>query len=391
MVAPTKTTTKQHKSMKKITIAVDSFKGSLTSAEVAEAVAKGIRTLLPHCEVNKVSIADGGEGTAEALVESLGGKWVQMVAGDPLGRPIGVHYGVIDEGKCAVVEMASASGLPLLTPAERNPMRTSTIGTGEMIADAIERGCRKFLVAIGGSATNDCGMGMLHALGYRFMDTQGAVLAPCGEALSQIDHIDDSGVLPLLGECKFVVACDVTNPLYGPNGAAHIYAPQKGATPQMVELLDEGLRNFARVVRLYNGREVDFVEGAGAAGGLGAGFVGVLGAKLQRGIDMVMEALRFEEILLGSDLVITGEGCIDYQTVMGKAPCGVLYAATRQGIPVVAIGGCVKWCEALRESSFAAIEAATPEGMPLEEAMRKEVAEENVRQATERIIRSMII
>lgn len=376
--------------MKKITIAVDSFKGSLSSAEVAEAVAQGIEAVLPHCEVCKVSIADGGEGTAEALVESLGGEWVQMVAGDPLGRPIGVRYGVIEKGRCAVVEMATASGLPLLTPEERNPLLTSTIGTGEMIANAIGRGCRKFLVAIGGSATNDCGMGMLHALGYRFVDAQGEVLQPCGEALVQIDHIDDTLVNPQLRECEFVVACDVTNPLYGPNGAAHIFAPQKGATPQMVEQLDLGLRNFARTVRAYNGCEVDFVEGAGAAGGLGAGFVGVLGAKLQRGIDMVMEALHFEERLLGSDLVITGEGCIDYQTVMGKAPSGVLHAASRQGIPVVAIGGGVRWCEALEKSGFAVIVAATPEGVELQEAMRPEVAKRNVRLATERIVEQWV-
>lgn len=376
--------------MKRITVAVDSFKGSLSSSEVAEAVAQGIRTLLPDCDIRKVSIADGGEGTAEALVESLGGEWVQLTVGDPLGRPVEVRYGLIDDGRCAVVEMAVASGLPLLSPAERNPLRTSTIGTGEMIADAIRRGGRRFLVAIGGSATNDCGMGMLHALGYRFMSAEGEVLTPCGEALLHIDHIDDSLAKRDLGECEFVVACDVTNPLYGPNGAAHVFAPQKGATPEMVEQLDLGLRNFARVVREYNGCEVDFVEGAGAAGGLGAGFVGVLGAKLQRGIDMVMETLHFEQVLRDSDLVITGEGCIDFQTVMGKAPSGVLHAATKQGIPAVAIGGGVRWCKELGESGFAAIVAATPEGMDLQEAMRPEVAKENVRRATERIIKEIM-
>ncbi|MBR4850865.1 MAG: glycerate kinase [Tidjanibacter sp.] len=376
--------------MKKITIAIDSFKGSLSSGEVAEAVAQGIHAILPHCEVSKVNIADGGEGTAEALVESLGGEWVEMEASDPLGRPVGVRYGVIDGGECAVVEMATASGLPLLRPEERNPLLTSTLGTGEMIADAIRRGCRRFLVAIGGSATNDCGIGMLHALGYRFVDAEGQEIVPCGEALARIARIDDRGVVPELKECGFVVACDVTNPLYGPNGAAHVFAPQKGATPQMVEQLDGGLRNFARVVREYNGFCVDFVEGAGAAGGLGAGFVGVLGAKLQRGIDMVMEALRFEDVLRGSDLAITGEGCIDFQTVMGKAPSGVLHTATRLGIPVVAIGGGVRWCKELEESNFVAIIAATPDGMELQEAMRPEVAKENVRRASEQIIRGLV-
>lgn len=376
--------------MKRITVAVDSFKGSLSSSEVAEAVAQGIRALLPDCDIRKVSIADGGEGTAEALVESLGGEWIHLTVGDPLGRPIEARYGLIEEGRCAVVEMAVASGLPLLSPAERNPLRTSTIGTGELIADAIERGSRRFLVAIGGSATNDCGIGMLHALGYRFINAEGEVLPPCGEALLHIDRIDNSLAKKELGECEFVVACDVTNPLYGPNGAAHVFAPQKGATSEMVEQLDLGLRNFARVVREFNGCEVDFVEGAGAAGGLGAGFVGVLGAKLQRGIDMVMETLHFEEVLRGSDLVITGEGCIDFQTVMGKAPSGVLHAASEQGIPAIAIGGGVSWCKELDESGFAAIVAATPEGMDLQEAMRPEVAKENVRQATKGIIEEIL-
>ena len=376
--------------MKKITIAIDSFKGSLSSGEVAEAVAQGIHALLPHCEVRKVNIADGGEGTAEALVESLGGSWVEMEASDPLGRPVGVRYGVIDGGECAVVEMATASGLPLLRPEERNPLLTSTLGTGEMIADAIRRGCRRFLVAIGGSATNDCGTGMLHALGYRFVNGEGVEIVPCGKALAEIARIDDSGVIEELKECRFVVACDVTNPLYGPNGAAHVFAPQKGATPQMVEQLDDGLRNFARVVREYNGLCVDFVEGAGAAGGLGAGFVGLLGATLQRGIDMVMEALHFEEVLKDSNLAITGEGCIDFQTVMGKAPSGVLHTATRLGIPVVAIGGGVRWCKELEESNFAAIVGATPEGMDLQVAMRPEVAKENVRRATEQIVRRLL-
>lgn len=376
--------------MKRITAAVDSFKGSLSSSEVAEAVAQGIRALLPDCDIRKVSIADGGEGTAEALVESLGGEWIHLTVGDPLGRPIEARYGLIEDGRCAVVEMAAASGLPLLSPAERNPLRTSTIGTGALIADAIERGSRRFLVAIGGSATNDCGMGMLHALGYRFINAEGEVLPPCGEVLLHIDRIDNSLAKKELGECEFVVACDVTNPLYGPNGAAHVFAPQKGATPEMVEQLDLGLRNFARVVREFNGCEVDFVEGTGAAGGLGAGFVGVLGAKLQRGIDMVMETLHFEEVLRGSDLVITGEGCIDFQTVMGKAPSGVLHAASEQGIPAIAIGGGVNWCKELDESGFAAIVAATPEGMDLQEAMRPEVAKKNVRQATKRIIEEIL-
>jgi glycerate kinase len=375
--------------MKKVVIAIDSFKGSLSSQEVANAFEQGFRTHFPECEIRKVCIADGGEGTVEALVDTLGGEYIEAEVCDPLHRPIKARYGIIDNGKTAVMEMSAASGLPLLTIEERNPLLTSTYGTGEMISDALQRGCRRILMGIGGSATNDAGTGMLRALGYRFLDKEGQELSGGGEILAHIASIDGSHVSDIVKECEFVVACDVKNPLYGESGAAHIFAPQKGADAEMVEQLDKGLRNFARVVEEYNGEKIADMEGAGAAGGLGGGFKALLGARLERGIDMVLAAMNFDAIIEGSDIVVTGEGRIDYQTVMGKAPSGVLKAATKQGIPTIAIGGGIAWCEELRKSGFSTIVAVTPEGMPLEVAMQKDVARENVRRTAERIAESL--
>ena len=373
--------------MKRITVAVDSFKGSLSSREVADAVEQGIVSVLPDCKVQKVSIADGGEGTVEAMVDTLSGEWVEIEACDPLMRPIKVRYGVVDGGATAVMEMSAASGLPLLAESERNPLKTTTYGTGEMIADAIRLGCRKILIGIGGSATNDAGVGMLSALGFRFYDAAGELLSGGGEVLQRIARIDNSQAMPQLSECEFVVACDVKNPLYGEAGAAYVFSPQKGADKAMVEQLDEGLRNFAQVVANYCGEELSSWPGAGAAGGLGFGFKALLGAELRPGIDMVLDAIRFSSIIEGCDLVITGEGRIDSQTVMGKAPSGVLRMATVQNIPTVAIGGAVEMCEELAGSSFVAILPVVAGPITLQEAMRKDVAHKNIRRTTEQIIR----
>ena len=373
--------------MRQITIAIDSFKGSLSSREAAEAFAEGFSTCHPDCVIRKVTIADGGEGTVEAIVETLGGKYITLEVHDPLMRPTKACYGLIDGGTTAVIEMASASGLPLLHPDERNPWLTSTYGTGEMIADAVNRGCRKFLIGIGGSATNDGGMGLLQALGYRFLDAEGELLEGRGATLGRVASIDGSRALAGLATSNFIVACDVTSPLCGPTGAAHIFAPQKGADAAMVERLDKGMRNYADVVEQFCGRNIANMAGAGAAGGLGGGLYALLGAELRPGIDMVLEAMRFDEIVAGSDLVITGEGHIDHQTVMGKAPSGVLRYASAQGIPTIAIGGAVTWCDALEHSGFAAILPITSEAMPLEEAMRPSVARENVRRTAHRVAR----
>lgn len=369
----------------RVVVATDSFKGSLSSREVADTFELGLRDHTPDCEVVKVVIADGGEGTTEALTESLGGRLIEVEVCDPLGRSIVARYGIVDDSKTAIIELSSASGLTLLNTEERNPLLTSTFGTGEMIADAIQRGCRKFLVGIGGSATNDGGTGALRALGFRFLDSEGSPLVGGGEILDKIAAIDNSHVIKELSECEFTIACDVTNPLYGEQGAAYIYAPQKGATPDMVEQLDRALRNFARVVEAFSNRRISDMEGAGAAGGVGGGFKALLNARLVRGIDMVLEAIEFDQIIEGCDLVITGEGKIDRQTIMGKAPSGVLATAREQGIPTIAIGGCVEWCEELRNSQFTAIEAVTPEDMELTKAMRTETAKNNIRHTAKRI------
>ena len=379
-----------------ITLAFDSFKGSLTSEEVADAFQEGLLSALPHCTVNKVCIADGGEGTAEALVRTLHGEWCETTVSDPLGRDIKVRYGIIPNRSIdgyvikkhdgtAIMEMASASGLPLLNPEERNPMKTTTYGTGQLIAHAISQGCRKFLIGIGGSATNDGGTGMLRALGFRFLDKDGQELAGGGEILGHIHWIDVSQALPQLSECQFTVACDVDNPLYGPNGAAHVFAPQKGADAEMVTLLDKGLHAYAEAIQRSLGKDIAHIPGAGAAGGMGAGMIAMLDARLMKGIDLVLDAINFDGIIKGSDLVVTGEGRIDRQTLMGKAPGGVLKRATAQGIPTIAIGGCIQWCKELQESSFREILSINPDNLPEAQAMQHDIAMENVRRTGRKI------
>ena len=365
--------------MNTILLAFDSFKGSLTSREVADAFKEGVRSVAPDCIIHKVCLADGGEGTAEALVSTLGGEWVEVEVFDPLMRPIRARYGVVDDGDTAIIEMAEASGLTLLAEEERNPLKTSTYGTGQLIADALKRGCRKILVGIGGSATNDAGTGMLSALGFRFFDAEGHLLDGCGESLERVATIDSSLILPELKSVDMRVACDVTNPFCGPQGAAYVFAPQKGADLQMVERLDKGMWHFAEIIKQYNKVDVTDLPGAGAAGGLGGAFSALLGTQLCQGVELVIDALHFEELLKGCDLVVTGEGRIDRQTLMGKAPMGVLKAATRRGIPVIAIGGSVERCPELEHSGFSSILSINEEGLPLHLAMRPEVAKENIR------------
>ena len=371
----------------KIVVASDSFKGSLSSLEVADAAAKAIKECIPGCCVEKVEVADGGEGTMEALHRTLGGVKVAVEVCDPLGRAITASYVILADGVTAVLEMAAASGLPLLAPQERNPMKTSTYGTGQLIADALRKGCRKFLIGIGGSATNDAGMGMLEALGVRFLDVEGNLLHGSGESLEKVEDIDLSGVCAGLAESEFIIACDVDAPLYGPKGAACVFAPQKGADAEMVAMLNDGLEHFSSVVKRVTGKDVSDIPGAGAAGGLGGGFVAFLPARLERGIDMVLDAISFDERIRGASLIITGEGRVDYQTLTGKTPYGILKRARRQGIPVVAIGGSVALgeIEAL-EAGFAGVYAVTPSDMPLEEAMKPETAVRNIYDTVKNIL-----
>lgn len=373
----------------KIVIASDSFKGSLTSVEVAQAVTRGIKAVYPDCDVVAVNVADGGEGTVEAIVDALGGEIVHTTVSDPLGRPIQARYGIA--GEKAIIEMAAASGLPLLQPAERNPWMTSTYGTGEMIMDAIQRGCRQFLVGIGGSATNDAGTGMLQALGFKFYDFNGKEITDCrGGRLQDIADLDDTFVPKSVQEAQFIVACDVDTPFCGPEGAAPIFAPQKGADTAMVQQLDAGMTSLAKVIEDKYRINIVPIAGAGAAGGMGGAFRAFLHATLKRGIDMVLDAIDFNAIIQNADLVITGEGKIDFQTAKGKTAAGVLTRAKQQGIPVVAIGGSVEMCDSVQQMGFAGVYPILGEKVPLEVAMQPDFAATNVENTIRRILPSHI-
>lgn len=369
----------------KIVIASDSFKGSMSSLDVATAASAGVIEVYPNSEIVSVNVADGGEGTVEAIVDALGGEIVKVQVSDPLGRKIETSYGIA--GETAILEMAAASGLPLLTVEERNPWATSTLGTGEMIMDAIARGCRKFLVGIGGSATNDAGVGMLQAMGFRFYDANGELITQgCGGMLGSIARIDDSLVSAAVKESQFTVACDVDTPFCGPEGAAPVFAPQKGADAEMVKRLDEGMASFAKVITEKYAIDIVPVAGAGAAGGMGGAFRAFLGATLKKGIDMVLDAIDFDTTIQGANLVITGEGKVDFQTAKGKTAAGVLNRAKQQHIPVVAIGGCVEMCDSLVQMGFAGIYPILEEKVPLEIAMQRDFAMNNVRKTVAKIV-----
>ncbi len=323
----------------KFMVAPDSFKGSLTALEVAENIARGILRVLPEAEIVKVPMADGGEGTVQSLVDATGGSIIDQEVTGPLGSPVKAYYGLLGDGKTAVIEMATASGLPLVPPDQTDPGKTTTYGTGELIKKAIEKGAEKLIIGIGGSATNDAGVGMAQALGASFLDENGEELGYGGGELERLQSIDLSGLMPETEQVEIQVACDVNNPLYGSDGAACVYGPQKGATPEMVERLDQNLRHFALIVKRELGKDVQTIPGAGAAGGLGAGLVAFLGAELKSGVEIVLDVNKLEDKLSGVDLVITGEGKIDKQTVKGKTPIGVARKAKLAGIPVIALAG----------------------------------------------------
>lgn len=373
--------------MKKIVIASDSFKGSVSSMEVAECAELAIHKVFPDCEVMKIPVGDGGEGTVETLITAMDGKAVSCMVHDPLMRPIEAVYGILGDNRTAVIEMATASGLTLVPLPERNPLLTTTYGTGELIKDALDRGCRNFLIGIGGSATNDAGTGMLQALGFRFLDHEGEELGLGGQILDKVCSVDRSVVLPELREATFTVACDVNNPFYGEKGAAYVFARQKGADDAMIRSLDAGLRNLAGVIKRIEAIEIDDIPGAGAAGGLGGGCVAFLRAALKPGIQMVLETLRFDERIQGADLIITGEGKLDKQTCMGKTPYGVLQAGRRQSIPVIVMGGSVEEVEALNQSGFLAVFPLLPYPVSLEQAMDKDFTCQNIKRALEQQLR----
>ena len=372
--------------MTHIIAAFDSFKGSLTSREAGEAFRRGFMEVCPDAEVEVLAIADGGEGMAEAIAEGVGGEMVSVVVSDPLGRKIEARYALINGGATAVIAMSSASGLTLLTTEERNPLIASTFGTGELIADALERGCSEIIMGLGGSATNDCGVGMMRALGYRFYDSAGVELTDTISILERVASISTAERHPLLMGVRFTAAVDVDNPLYGPTGAAYIFAPQKGASPEVVERLDMALRHYAEVVDA----EAAEVAGAGAAGGMGYALYTMLGARMCPGIEIVLSLLDFERRAEGAALVVTGEGSIDSQTLHGKAPAGVLAAAQRLGIPVVALGGRVECEGALLAGGFHAVRAITPSGQPLVLAMQRDIAIENMECAAADVARQLM-
>lgn len=367
-------------------MAPDSYKGSLTAKEACEAMEAGIRRVLPAAEIVQVPLADGGEGTVQSLVDATGGEVFTARVQNPLGVPVLARYGVLGDKETAVIEMAEASGLYLIAAQDRNPLITSTYGTGELIRKALDKGCRKFILGIGGSATNDGGMGMARALGARFYDEKGEELLAGGGCLDRLSRIDTSGLDPRLPGCVFTVACDVDNPLCGPHGASAVFGPQKGATPEMVRLLDANLEHYAQVLQRELGFTGKDLPGAGAAGGLGAGMMAFLGASLRPGVEIVMEAVRLAEKLDGARLVFSGEGQCDFQTARGKVPYGVAKAARQRNIPCVVIAGAVKkGYENLYQYGITSVFSIVNAPLGLEEAMAR--AAELLEETTERIMR----
>ena len=370
----------------RIVIAPDSFKESLSAARAAKALAKGWWQFRPKDEIDLIPMADGGEGTAEALVAATQGRWETLSVTGPLGKPVEASYGVLGGEQTAVVEMAAASGLVLAPPGERNPGVTTTRGTGELIRHALDHGARRLIVAIGGSATNDGGAGMAQALGYRFLDTRNAELPAGGLALEALARIDTSQAHPALAACQVDVACDVDNPLCGPKGASMLYGPQKGADPGMAARLDAALAHFAEIVERDLGVSIAKLPGSGAAGGLGGGLAAFAGGHLRGGAGLVAEACQLERRVRGAALVITGEGRLDGQSVHGKTPVGVARVARALGVPVVAVAGALgPGHESVYETGICAAFSLTEGPMPLEEAMAE--GETFLRRAGERLAR----
>ena len=334
--------------MKKIIVAIDSFKGCLTSTEANQAASEGILDRMPEAKVVQVPVSDGGEGWLEAFRAAIGGEIVEVNVKDPLMRPIVAQY--LIQGDTAVIEIAKASGLTLLSSEERNPMVATSYGTGQLVVDAIRRGCKHIILGLGGSATSDCGIGML-------------------EAIENADYKD----------VRFTIATDVTNPLCGENGAAHIFGPQKGATPEMVEALDARAKHFAEASTKHLGRDCQNMPGAGAAGGLGYAFLQYMNAECRSGIDLLLDTIHFDDLLQDANLVITGEGSADRQTLMGKLPFGILQRAQRHDVPVMLIAGRIADKQLLLDAGFSRVACINPPGIPLEIAMRPDTAKENIR------------
>lgn len=372
----------------KVVIAIDSLKGSLSSMEAGMAIKDGVLAAKPDAEVIVKPLADGGEGTTDALIEGMNGERIDLTVTGPMHTPIGAYYGYLKDTNTAVMEMASAAGITLVPDEEKNPLLATSYGVGEMINDAIQRGCRNFIIGIGGSVTNDGGIGMLKALGVRFLDENGEDAGEGGQALAKVVRIDVSGLNPLLKECHIQVACDVNNPLCGENGSTYVYGPQKGVTEDMKKTLDEAMAHFARVTSETLENDYMNTPGAGAAGGLGYAFLAYTGAALTPGIELILDAVGLEEELSGADVVVTGEGRLDFQTAMGKAPVGVARLAKKYNAKVIAFAGSVtKEATACNKEGIDAFFPILRGVCTLAEAMDPVTARNNMTATVEQVFR----
>jgi glycerate kinase len=373
----------------RVVIAPDKFKGSLTALEAAEAMARGLSRVDPSAEIDRVPMADGGEGTVAALVAATGGSYRTVTVTGPLGDPVVASFGLLGDGRTAVLEMASASGLWLVPPALRDPLRATTRGTGQLLLAALEAGARRVIVGIGGSATNDGGAGLGQALGFRLLDTHGRELEPGGGELDRLARIERTDQVAVLGSATIAVACDVTNPLCGPQGASAVYGPQKGATPEMVERLDRNLGHFADIVARDLDVAVRHIPGSGAAGGLGGGLVAFAGGRLEGGVNLVIEAVNLRERLHAADLCLTGEGALDGQSAFGKTAVGVARLAHSLRCPTLAIAGSIgPGAEAVLEQGVDAYFSICPGPVHIDEAIER--ASELLENATAQAVRAFL-
>ena len=375
----------------KVVIAIDSFKGSLSSIKANEAASEGIKKACPSAETHLFPIADGGEGTVDALVYSLKGERIKTIASNPLNKKINCEYGIVN-GKTAVIEIAAAAGLPLLEESERNPMFTTTYGVGEMILDAIKRGCREFIIGLGGSATNDCGIGMLSALGFEFLDKFSNPVSFGGKGLSDIFKIKTDNALKELSQCSFKVACDVKNPLCGENGCSLVFGKQKGGSPDDLVLMDKWMEKYADTVKKHLPKSDKTAQGAGAAGGLGFAFISFLNSTLVSGIDTVLEMIQIEDKIKDADFIVTGEGKLDSQSAMGKAPLGIAKLSKKYNKPVIAFAGSCQ--EATSELNLLGIDAffsIIKAPCSLSEAMNENTAYNNLKDCAEQVFRIISI
>lgn len=371
----------------KIVVAIDSLKGSLTSTEAAKAIKEGILSVT-EAEVVIKPLADGGEGTVEALISAMNGKWVYAEVTGPAGDLVTCPYGIIEDTRTAVIEIAGAAGIVLIPKEKRNPLYTTTFGVGEVILDAMDRGCRNFLIGIGGSATNDGGIGMLEALGFRFYDGSGNLAGPYGKDLASIKSVQIEHADQRLKECSFRIACDVNNPLCGLEGASYVFGPQKGATFETVEILDRALEKFAVLTKETLKKDTAGIAGTGAAGGLGYAFLTYLNAVMEPGISIIMDTIKLEEELKDADYVITGEGRLDFQTSMGKAPIGVARLAKKYKVKVLAFAGCVTAeAEDCNKNGIDAFFPILQVPMTAEKAMESSIAYANMAATARQVFR----